>query len=199
MKLGSLKLSGVSVVLLVVQLALISSIGAKYLYQRAKCPRVWTRVIAVDPEAPIRGRYLSLRLTVNGCESTFPSAKQAVFQRNIDGTTKPLPYFIAAQIAVQFPARLTVKNGKLTAIRIQPTDGPPTDGELISAMPEESCEAMRLANPANFYIAEHATSPLPLKAGSELWMEVTVTPKGPPRPIQLALKQDNAWKPLAFQ
>jgi hypothetical protein len=30
-------------------------------------------------------------------------------------------------------------------------------------------------------------------------MEVTVPPKGPPRPLQLALKKDGAWKPLAFQ
>jgi len=49
-------------------------------------------------------------------------------------------------------------------------------------------------------LAEHATSPLPLSKGQELWAEVTVPPKGPPRPIQLALKEaDGAWKPLAFQ
>jgi hypothetical protein len=58
---------------------------------------------------------------------------------------------------------------------------------------------MRLQDPVNFYIAEHAQSPMPVKAGQELWIEVTVPPKGPPRPLQLALKQGGAWKPLAFQ
>ena len=37
------------------------------------------------------------------------------------------------------------------------------------------------------------------KSRQELWIEVTVPPKGPPRPMQLALKQDGVWKPLAFQ
>ncbi len=40
------KLAKTSVVLLVVQLAIVSSIAAKYLYQRWTCPRVWTRSVA---------------------------------------------------------------------------------------------------------------------------------------------------------
>ena len=51
----------------------------------------------------------------------------------------------------------------------------------------------------DFYIAEHAADPTRLKAGQELWIEVTVPPQGPPRPLQLALKDNGAWKPLAFQ
>ena len=58
---------------------------------------------------------------------------------------------------------------------------------------------MRLADPVYFYISEHAQSPLPRDARAELWIEVTVPPKGPPRPIQLALKQNGDWRPLAFE
>jgi hypothetical protein len=58
---------------------------------------------------------------------------------------------------------------------------------------------MRLSRPVDFYISEHAADPTRLKAGQELWIEVTVPPKGPPRPLQLALKDNGAWKPLAFQ
>jgi hypothetical protein len=58
---------------------------------------------------------------------------------------------------------------------------------------------MRVDKPVNFYITEHAASPLPVKTGDELWIEVTVPPKGPPRPIQLALKEKGVWRPLAFQ
>jgi hypothetical protein len=51
-----------SVALLVIQLAIVSTIAAKYLYQRWSCPRVWTRAVAIDPQLPMRGRYLSLQL-----------------------------------------------------------------------------------------------------------------------------------------
>ena len=35
--------------------------------------------------------------------------------------------------------------------------------------------------------------------GHELWIEVTVPPKGPPRPLQLAEKENGVWKPLTLQ
>ena len=47
--------------------SIVPSVAAKYLYQRWRCPRVWTRAAAIDPELPLRDRYLSLQLTVDGC------------------------------------------------------------------------------------------------------------------------------------
>ena len=198
MKIGPVKLSAASLVLLVVQLALVGSIAAKYFYQRWSCPRVWTHTVGYDPELVMRGRYLSLQLIVDGCQSTLPSAKQATFGRNVDGSANQMPYGIAPGQPVQFPARLAVENNKLIAVRIPATDAP-AKGESVFAIPGASCDAMRLADPVNFYISELARSPLPLATGAELWIEVTVPPKGPPRPTQLALKQNGAWHPLAFQ
>lgn len=198
MKLSTIKLSGVSLALLVIQLALVSSIAAKYLYQRRNCPRVWTRAVAYDPELIMRGRYLSLQLTVNGCESTLPSASQAAFPRNLDGVPRGTTFSIAARQTVQFPAKLAVKENKLVAIRIPDGDAVPS-GQMVAALPGASCAEMRLDAPVDFYISEHAANPLPVRADPELWIEVTVPPKGPPRPLQLALKQDGVWKPLAFQ
>jgi hypothetical protein len=57
---------------------------------------------------------------------------------------------------------------------------------------------MRLEQPADFFIADTAKSPLPVQNDQELWIEVTVPPKGPPRPLQLALKDHGVWKPLAL-
>ena len=85
MKLGKITLSVASIALLVIQLAIVSSIAAKYLYQRWSCPRAWTRTVAYDPELPMRGRYLSVQLVVDGCESTLPNAKQARMPRSVDG------------------------------------------------------------------------------------------------------------------
>ena len=198
MKIAGIKLSAASVALLVIQLAIVSSIAAKYFYQRWTCPHVWTRTVAYDPELLMRGRYLSVLLTVDGCQSTLPSAKQAAFPRNIDGTTRPNGYSIRAPEAVQFSAQLKVQGNKLLAIRIQDEDER-ARGQMVAAWPGQSCEAMRLEQPVNFYIAEHAANPLPVRAGQELWIEVTIPPKGPPRPTQLAMKQDGVWKPLAFQ
>jgi hypothetical protein len=193
-----MKFSKTSIVLLLIQLALVSSIAAKYLYQRRSCPRVWVRAAAYDPELPIRGRYLSLRVTVNGCQSTLPSALHAVFPRNSDGTTKPTGFTVKAEFPVHFRARLKVEGNKLLAIRIPEADQT-SRGVDIVASPGNACDAMHLNEPVDFYIAEHAADPSRLKPGQELWMEVTIPPQGPPRPLQLALKDNGAWKPLAFQ
>jgi uncharacterized membrane-anchored protein len=193
-----MKLSKTSIVLLLIQLMLVSSIAAKYLYQRSTCPRVWTRTAAYDPDMVMRGRYLSLRLTVDGCQSTLPSAFDAVFPRNSDGTINPNGFHVNWQGAVQFRAKLKVEANKLVAIRIPEADLT-SKGENVTAMPGASCDAMRMTKPVDFYIAEHAADPTRLKPGQELWIEVTVPPQGPPRPLQLALKDNGAWKPLAFQ
>jgi hypothetical protein len=198
MKIGSIRFSGVSLAVLLIQLAIVSSVAGKYLYQRWTCPRVWTRSVAYDPELVMRGRYLSLQLTVDGCGSTLPSGKNAEFPRNADGTIRSQAFTVRGPVAVvEFPANLVAKDNKLMAVHQR--DANPHNVQMVSAWANATCDQMRLDQPVNFYIAEHAQSPLPLKQGDELWIEVTVPPKGPPRPIQLALKQGGAWKPLAFQ
>ena len=194
-----MKISKTSIILLVIQLALVSSIAGKYFYQRSTCPRAWTRAAAYDPNMVMRGRYLSLRLTVDGCQSTLPSALRATFPRNADGTTKPTGFTVNdEQYPITFRANLQVEKSKLLAIRIPEADLR-SKGVNVTAMPGSPCDALRLQQPVDFYIAEHAADPTALRQGEELWIEVTVPPKGPPRPLQLALKDNGAWKPLAFQ
>ena len=73
------------------------------------------------------------------------------------------------------------------------------EGQQVIAVPGTACDQMILYQPVPFYVAERTIEPSHLKAGQELWMEVTVPPAGPPRPLQLALKDNGAWKPLASQ
>jgi hypothetical protein len=193
-----MRISKTSLVLLLIQLALVSSVAGKYLYQRLTCPRVWTRAAFYDPSLLMRGRYLALQLNVDGCRSTLPSAKMARFPRNLDGTTRPDGFSIKAQQRIRFQAGLKVQDNKLLALRLENPRGP-TDGLWVQADPETGCDQMQLESAVDFYIAEHAAVPTPLRPGQELWIEVTVPPAGPPRPIQLALKDNGAWKPLAFQ
>ena len=196
MKIGRVSLSGVSIALLVIQLLLVSSIAAKYLYQRLACPRVWTRAAAIDPELPMRGRYLWLQLTVDGCGSTLPSAKLAQFPRDVNGAVKPGPYILRPQ-PTEFRANIKVQNNKLIAVRLE-GENDPDAGQQVSAFPNTPCDQMRLVDHVNYYISDTAQSPLPLKPAQELWIEVTLPPKGPPRPLQLALKDNGVWKPLGL-
>ena len=102
---GQIRFPEPPIALLLIQLAIVSSIAAKYLYQRWTCPRVWTRTAAYDPELLMRGRYLSLQLTVDGCQSTLPSAKEARMPRNVDG----LP--VGIEVLSQFGASRPVSGG----------------------------------------------------------------------------------------
>jgi hypothetical protein len=99
---------------------------------------------------------------------------------------------------VEFSATLKVGKDKLVAIRVPESDARSTEN-TVQAIAGSSCQDFRLLTPVDFYIAEHAANPASVKPGQELWIEVTIPPKGPPRPIQLALKQNGAWTPLAFQ
>jgi hypothetical protein len=193
-----MKISKASIALLVLQLIIVSTVALKYLYQRATCPRVWTRTAAYDPTLIMRGRYLSLQLTVDGCSSTLPSAKTAEFPRGIDGVPRGNTFSIRSADTVWFQAKIAVKNNKLIAIRVPESDTSPGT-QTVAGWPGMSCDQMRLSTPVDFYIPEHATDPTRLTRGQELWIEVTVPPKGPPRPLQLALKEKGTWKPLAFQ
>jgi len=197
MKIGRWSISVASVAVLVVQLALVSTVAGKYLWQRWRCPRVWTRTVAIDPELPMRGRYLSQQLVVDGCQSTLPSAKAAQFPRDVNGAAVPGPYGLRPLGVVEFNGELRVANNKLVAVQIQ--DPRKADnGQLVDAWPGTQCDQMRLEKPVAIFIADTARSPLPLKPGQELWVEITVPPKGPPRPLQMALKDNGAWKPLEF-
>ena len=46
------------------QCAIVLSMTAKYEWDRERLPRVWAKVVPVDPNAPLRGRYLRLGLEV---------------------------------------------------------------------------------------------------------------------------------------
>jgi hypothetical protein len=48
-----------------------------------------------------------------------------------------------------------------------------------------------LNTPVALFIPEHVPDPSRRVPGEELWVEVTVSKKGPPRPIQLGVKQGD--------
>ncbi len=48
-----------------IQCAMVLAIAGKYEVERASLPRVWVNATPVDPNLPLRGRYVSLRLQVD--------------------------------------------------------------------------------------------------------------------------------------
>ena len=45
-----------------------------------------------------------------------------------------------------------------------------------------------LQDPVAFFLSEHAADPSIVPRGKELWVEVSVPPKGPPRPIRMEVR-----------
>jgi hypothetical protein len=175
------------VVLLVVQLVLVLSIAGKYVYERKACPRVWVRTAQFDPDLPFRGRYLALRLAVDACGLPH------------DETTSLARPGISAIYANEWQWRVKpeVREGKLIAVLARDDDRPEST-QVLTQMGER-CDLAALIEWADFFIGDHAKSPFPLKSNEELWVEVTVPPSGPPRPIQLAISSDAGFKPFVVR
>jgi hypothetical protein len=163
-------------VLTAIQVALVLSLGVKLLYDRMTRPRAWALSEVYDPDLPIRGRYLSerLRLPTEGFTYKEPN------QRNISD------WYLNRQWAY-----LDVRNGQLIAKQLG--SGP---GEWIYLHKENDGTLTAFSEePVLLFISEHADIPS-LQRGQQMWVEVTVPKKGPPRPIRIGIKKDGVLTPL---
>ncbi len=172
-------------ILLAIQMVLVVSIAAKYVYERKVCPRVWVRTSQVDPSLPLRGRYLALSLAVDAC--SLPKDKAQVVQG-----FQATPGFLRWRVKPEASA------GKLVATLAGDTSRP-EDTQDLTLWQNQTCDHATLSDFADYFIGDQAKSPFPLKPGQELWVEVTVPPSGPPQPIQLALKSNGDFKPLRLE
>ncbi len=159
----------------ILHVIIVLSLGAKLLIDRHRYPRVWAQTIAYDPDSPIRGRYLAVRLQVEdeGVYSNPPAAPQ---QQN-------------RWMEIQ-NAKLGVKNGHLVAF-------PSEDwaGIQVTRWKRGDQTIIALDQPVDFYIPEHVSDPTNRPTGERLWVEVTVPPKGLPRPIRLGVKKNDILTP----
>jgi len=145
---------------------IVASVGVKLLVDRATQPRVWARTAPYDPDLPIRGRYVRLRL------EALPGA----------GFDAPLAY--------DRNVTLSAHNGQLVAT---PSD---SGANLARISSRDDERIALLAIPVAYFIPEHIPDPSVREAGEELWVEVTVPREGPPRPIRLGVRRNGALTPL---
>jgi hypothetical protein len=157
--------------------ALVTSLGAKLLYERATRPRVWARAAPFDPNLPVRGRYVSLQLMVE------PRGIQE---------TKPGPGFQSPQSVI-----LRVDGGKLVA-EADPQERGYASSDLHVLFIRRQEQSLAVLNrPVAFFITEHIPDPSRRAPDEQLWAEVTIPKKGPPRPIRLGIKKgDGSIVPL---
>jgi len=156
-----------------VQVLLVASVGAKYLYDRANYPRLWVQTVPYDPDLPIRGRYVSIAVLVDTKRSAMPEAP---------------PESGAPEMFVGW---LEVKGGRLVAV--EDNNG----RHWFSQRPCGAARCWELGEPLAYFIPEHVADPSRRPAGETLWVEVTVPPKGAPRPIRLGVKKaDGTLIPL---
>ena len=170
-----------SLVIAVLQMAIVVSLSGKLLYDRTHRPRLWVKAGSVDPDLPIRGRYVTLNLEVHAPEwGATPILKGG--QMN---------YYDWQYV------ELSVENGRLVAHK---TDKHSTLSiSNWGRVPSRSGGDIHLLSPSvAFFLPEHAEVPR-LTFGDELWAEVTIPKEGPPRPIQLAIKHGTTWTPLTYR
>lgn len=194
---------GLAVALL--QLVIVGSLAAKFAHDRATCPRVWVRTAYYDPDLPIRGRYVSLQLELDAPgvfqEKPLVEQKPTPFEAMqpgygaADKNSKPdKPRYVPVWDSK--PVRLEVHDGKLIAVADPKSN--------ISASYRRDSDArvtIALHQPVDIFVPEHAANlpgwQFPRRTNVEWWAEVTVPKKGPPRPIQLGIKQaDGQIMPL---
>lgn len=148
--------------------SIVASLGAKLVVDRATRPRVWARATPIDPNLPIRGRYVQLSLEATAgpdlVSSAFGSPSNVV---------------------------LVSQEGRAVAVPASDSDG------LSARTYQRVAEGVTvLDQPLAYFIPEHVADPSRRPTGEELWVEVTIPRRGAPRPIRLGVKKDGVLTPL---
>jgi hypothetical protein len=147
-----------SLTVLTVQLLIALAVAGKLGWDRASLPRVWARTIPVDPDDPLRGRYVRLWVDAADRRGAAPEVANARVE------------FFAAE------GQLAVRE----AVR--------WPGLLLREPPPPQARGVVVAEPMAFFIPEHAPDPSRPDSGMDLWVEVSVPRRGLPRPIRIEFR-----------
>ena len=148
--------------------ALLLSLAGTLLLERWQRPRAWGLVTPMDPQLPIRGRYLNLQLVVPAPDLD-PKAPPGV--------------------------RLVAQSGRLLAQDAnRPAD---TDLQAARLEEGPQGRVAVLLEPLAFFLPPEAPDPSRSTGDGPLWAEVTLPQQGPPRPIRLGRQRNGVIVPLA--
>jgi len=154
--------------LAVAHVVLVGSLGLKLLADRARLPHGWVRTQPFDPSTPLRGRYVRLGLEI---PLANPDTARGAYAES------------GVRLEVRAGRVVGVIDDSVTTPRVQLRH----DGTRWST---------RLWQPVAFFIPEHVPDPSVRPAGEELWAEVTIPRRGPPRPIRLGVMRNGQLTPI---
>ncbi len=167
--------------LAVLQVAIVCTLGAKLLYDRAHRPRVWIKSAIYDPNLPIRGKYLAFNLEVPAEGFTSRMESWSDYRT---GNAKLHEVF--------GPNRcdLILRGDQLIAVAKE-------DGEFwVNAQRRDNDLVAVINGETAYFLPEHKPGPVLHNRSEELWIEATIPRRGPPRPIRLGIKKDGVLTPL---
>jgi hypothetical protein len=166
--------------LALLQIGIVSTLGAKLLYDRAHRPRVWIKSAIYDPNLPIRGKYLALNIEVPA--EGFASRMQTS------------PYGPGSNPYESFsPNRcdLVLRGNQLIAVANE-------QGEFWANVSRRNQDVVAvISGEMAYFLPEHNNGPMLRNRGEELWIEATIPRKGPPRPVRLGIKRDGILTALS--
>src|SRR5206468_3689037 len=133
-----------AILLAVIQVVLVLSVAGKYLYERNARPRVWVRAAQFDPNMPLRGRYLSLQLTVDACGLPKQGSHQRQFIQGADQRFQGYREWRVKPVA---------REGKLLPVLATDHDRPEYT-QTLTEWGHVSCDRAVLSNSVDYFIPD---------------------------------------------
>ena len=158
-----------------IQLAIVAGLGAKLAFDRARLPRAWGQKCGHMIRVCQFGDDIFLCSLLCLCNRQPDNWVAGGPDTRIHAISR-LVWFRWMENCRQLKAES--KRGFWCRVAA----GLPTDAMIIE--------------PVVFFLPERADHPLRMARGGELWAEVTIPKKGPPRPIRLAVKNGGRFTPL---
>jgi hypothetical protein len=118
---------------------------------------------------PIRGRYVRLEVVID----------EANVHGKLPNANRPYDWT---------PVKLGVEGDHLIATVKEEPAGRRTSELSLFRRDTRAGPLILLNKDLAFFIPEHAQDPSRRAANEQLWLEATVPPKGPPRPIRLGVR-----------
>lgn len=176
-----------AVAVALIQVLLVSLLGAKLLYDRRTRPQAWFKTERFDPNLPIRGRYLSLQIEV--ADPRSPQEVESKFGNEI-GMYEQQPYHRFYQFGREC-GEIEMRGETPVARFDHQPGGWGCDNLSFARRRQDNSTVLQLSEPILFFISDTAKDPTSLRAGDELWVLATIPRQGPPRPIALGVKKSG--------
>jgi hypothetical protein len=117
----------------------------------------------------------------------------------LDRETRPRVWVKTVSVDPYLPIRgRYVRLVAESAFQAVPTPGTPAGAREFRLQPAEPPQKIPNRIGLAFFIPENVPDPSLRPEGEELWAEVTIPQKGPPRPIRLGVKKGDTLTVLEF-